>query len=152
MSSKFRHDSSKRKYTDRTFIRRFLGCGLIFLLLVAGAATLLAFYLMIQDLVGDSIEIGYMKNLTIRSKTLAQLLANDLEMIGSDLSVSAHILSDLVSRPSSIADVYYKRNFDSFVKEGAALSDCKNDPCSVDGREYVVSFNGKILQNDVHKE
>ena len=71
MSSKFRHDSSKRKYTDRTFIRRFLIFGLILLLLVAGAATLLAFYILIKDLVGDAVEIGYMKNLTIRSKTLA---------------------------------------------------------------------------------
>ena len=53
-----------------------------------------------------------MKNLTLRSQTLAQLLTNDLEMVGSDLSETAHILSDLVSRPTDLADPDYLRNYE----------------------------------------
>ena len=129
-----------------------MACGLIFLLLVACITTLFAFYILIKNLVEDSVEIGYMKNLTIRSRTLASFLTNDLEMIGSDLSVSAQILSDLVSKPSSIADVSYKNNFNQFVHEGATLSDCKIDPCRVMGSEYVVGFTGELLQNNISKE
>jgi len=93
MSSKFRQDALKRNYTVRTFLRRILGCGLVSLLLIACIATLLAFYVMIEYQVQQSIEIGYMKNLNIRTRTLTTLKANDLEMTGSDLSVSAHILT-----------------------------------------------------------
>ena len=75
-------------------------------------------------------------------------------MIGSDLSVSAQILSDLVSRPSSHASAYYRYTFQPFVHEGAALADCENDPCEVDedGSKYVVSFTGDIFQDDIPKE
>ena len=67
MSNKFRHDGVKRNYSVRTFLRRFLGCGLVTLLIIACVATLFAFYIMIVYQVEQSVEIGYMKNLSIRS-------------------------------------------------------------------------------------
>ena len=97
MSSKFRQDAQKRNYTVRTWLRRWISCGLISLLLIAFGATLLAFYIMINYQVQQAIEIGYMKNLNLRTRTLATLKENDLEMTGNDLAVSARFLSELVS-------------------------------------------------------
>jgi uncharacterized membrane protein len=79
----------RRNYTVRTFLRHILGFGLICLLLIACIATLIAFYIMIDYQVVQGIEIGYMKNLLIRSQTLASIKANDLEAMGDDLTVSA---------------------------------------------------------------
>ena len=151
MSSKFRQDSGRRQYTVRTFLRRILGCGLTCLLLIACVSTLVAFYIMIQYQVEQSIEIGYMKNLTLRSQTLAQLLTNDLEMVGSDLSETAHILSDLVSRPTDLADPDYLRNYEQFVYEGPAFATCGSYPCEIDGATYVLDFDGEIKQDDIPK-
>ena len=47
MSSKFRADSVRRNYKERTFLRRKLTCGLVCLLVIACIATLVAFNLMI---------------------------------------------------------------------------------------------------------
>ena len=57
--------------------------------------------------VDQAIEIGYMKNLNIFSKTLVDIKENDLEMIGNDLSVSAKFLSNLASHEDQIADPAY---------------------------------------------
>ena len=148
MSSKFRHDSGRRKYIVRTFLRRFLGCGLTSFLLFSCITTLVAFYIMIQYQVEQSIEIGYMKNLTLRSQTLAQLLTNDLEMVGSDLSETAHILSDLVSRPTDLADPDYLRDYEQFVYEGPAFGACGSYPCYIDGAIYKLDFDGDIKQDN----
>ena len=104
MSSKFRHDSTRRNYTVRTFLRRCLGLGMIFLLLLFCGSTLGAFYYLIWYEVKQSIEIGFMKNLTMRSETLAIIKMNEIEDIGRDLSTSASMLSDLVSFPDRFAD------------------------------------------------
>ena len=105
MSSKFRQDALKRNYTVRTFLRRILGCGLVCLLLIACIATLAAFYIIIDYQVYQkiqAIEIGHMKNLNLRTRTLTSLKANDFEMTSNDLSVSARILSELVSNREQI--------------------------------------------------
>ena len=102
MTVKFRHDALKRNYTVRTFLRRILGCGLLALLLIACIATLVAFYIMINYQVQQAIEIGYMKNFNLRTRTLATLKENDLEMTGNDLSVSAQFLSALESNRDGI--------------------------------------------------
>ena len=101
MSSKFRRDGLTRQYTERTFIRRVLSIGLVSLLIITCVATLVAFYIMINYQVVQSIEIGYVKNYSIRSKTLAQLKKSQLEMSGHDLLISAELLSELVSSSQS---------------------------------------------------
>ena len=73
MSKKFRADSVRRKYSVRTFLRRILSCGLTSLLVLACVTCLLVFKLMIDYQVSQSIELGYMKNIYIRSTTMAQL-------------------------------------------------------------------------------
>ena len=52
-------------------------------------STLVAFYIMIDYQVVQSITLGYMKNLSIHSRTISDLKQNDLEMIGNDLIISA---------------------------------------------------------------
>ena len=122
MSSKFRQDALKRNYTVRTFLRRILGCGLVFLLLITCIATLLAFYIMIDYQVVQSIEIGYMKNLNLRTRTLTSLKANDFEMTGNDLSVSARILSELVSKREQIEETDYSDNYSRYITDGHGLT------------------------------
>ena len=63
--------------------------GLIFLLFITCVATLIAFYIMIDYQVVQSITLGHMKNLQIYSSCISDLKENDLEMIGNDLVVSA---------------------------------------------------------------
>ena len=122
MSSKFRQDALKRNYTVRTFLRRILGCGLVCLLMVTCIATLLAFYIMIDYQVVQSIEIGYMKNLNLRTRTLTSLKANDFEMTGNDLMVSARILSELVSKREQIEETDYKNNYSRYITDGHGLT------------------------------
>ena len=78
MSSKFRQDSFKRNYTVRNFLRHFLGCGLVSLILIACISTLIAFYVMIDYQVTQAIELGYIKNIEIKSQTLAELKQNEI--------------------------------------------------------------------------
>lgn len=112
MSSKFRHDSVKRSYAVRTFLRRILSCCLVSLLLLTCLATLAAFFIMIRYQIEQSIEMGYMKNNIIRSNTLATLKENDIELLGNDLQTSAHLISDLVSSPPyDFADKDYKTDY-----------------------------------------
>ena len=85
MSSKFRRDGVKRNFKVRTFLRRTISLILVSLLMIACVATLVAFYIMIEYQVVQAIELGYIKNLSILSKTMADLKQNDMEMIGNDL-------------------------------------------------------------------
>lgn len=73
MSSKFRQDSVKRNYAVRNILRSMLRFGLIFLLMISCIATLIAFYIMIDYQVVQSITLGYMKNLSILSQNIADL-------------------------------------------------------------------------------
>ena len=104
MSSKFRKDSHKRKYTVRTFLRRCLGFGLICLLFVFMLSSILAFYLFIDYEISQAVEISYMKNLQIRSSSLKTIKMNELEAVGTGLSTYAEMLSDLATQPNKFAE------------------------------------------------
>lgn len=145
MSSKFRQDALKRNYTVRTFLRRILGTGLVTLLLIACIATLIAFYILIEYQVQQSIEIGYMKNLNLRTKTLTSLKMNDFEMTGNDLSVSAHILSELVSRRDEIEDEDYNSDYAKYIEDGYRLSQCQSTYCpTINGISFKFDYKGHI--------
>lgn len=51
-----------------------------------------------------------MKNLSLRTKMLASLKANDLEMTGTNLAVSARTISELVSQRKVYEDSAYGTN------------------------------------------
>ena len=132
MSSKFRKDSHKRKYTVRTFLRRCLGFGLICLLLVFMLSSLLAFYLFIHYEVRQAVEISYMKNLQIRSSNIKTIKMNELEAVGTGLSIYAEILSDLTTHPERFAEQEYLDAYASFLQEGTELGQCNTKNCEND--------------------
>lgn len=72
-----------------------------------------------------------MKNLSIRSATMAALKQNDLEMIGSDLSSSAHIISDLVSPASGAVNEAFmtKANIENLTHDGPSLARVESKEC-----------------------
>ena len=87
-----------------------------------------------------------MKNLNIRSATIAALKQNDLEMIGSDLAVSAHVISDLVSRPDKIADKTYLADYEKYTLDGVLLATFESKDCKArDDTTYKFFFTGDIL-------
>ena len=71
--------------------------GLIGLLLIALIATCVAFFTFIEYEIDQAYGLGYMKNYSILSQSLAELKQTELEMIGSDVSVSGRFISDIVS-------------------------------------------------------
>ena len=107
----------KRNYAVRNLLRGMLRFGLILLLMISCIATLIAFYIMIEYQVVQSITLGHMKNLSIHSQNIADLKENDLEMIGNDLTVSARQISDLLSRPTKVASQEYIKKRDAYVTE-----------------------------------
>ena len=72
---------------------------LVSLLIVASASIAGVFYYMITYQVEQSIAMGFVKNLDIQSRTLASIKQNEWEIVGNDLSVTAGILTDLISDP-----------------------------------------------------
>ena len=63
MSNWFRKHSIKRNYSERAYLYRCLGIGLISLLLVFCSSSLFAFYLFITYEVQQSIEVSYIQTL-----------------------------------------------------------------------------------------
>ena len=145
-SSKFRHDSEKRNYKVRTFLRRCLTFGLVLLILLLSFSTLVAFFLLSQYEVRQSIQVTSMMNLTLRSKTLATIKTNEIEDIGTDLSTSARILSDLISYPEDFAQEDFIAAYADYLREGPAIAKCKTQGCEVpDGkRVYDIDYQGNI--------
>ena len=145
-SSKFRHDSEKRNYKVRTFLRRCLTSGLIVLILLLSFSTLIAFFLLSQYEVRQSIQVTSMMNLTLRSKTLATIKTNEIEDIGTDLATSARILTDLISYPENFADEDFIGAYADYLREGPATAECKTVGCEVpDGkRVYDIDYKGNI--------
>jgi hypothetical protein len=74
-----------------------MSLGLIGLLLIALIATCVAFFIVIKYEIDQAYGLSYMKNYSILSQTMAELKQTELEMIGSDVSVSARFISDIVS-------------------------------------------------------
>ena len=71
-----------------------------------------------------------MKNLVIRTETLAVIKTNEIEDIGMDLSSSAHILSDLVSYPEELVDQNYPLNsYKKYSHNGPKLSEYSAKQC-----------------------
>lgn len=82
--------------------------------------------LMIQYEVRQSIEIGFMMNLTMRSETLAAIKMNQIESLGEDLSSSAHILSDLISNPDLfVNDEFVDLLLEPSLHNGFDLANCQ---------------------------
>ena len=129
MSSKFRKNATKYNYTVRSLLRRMLRYGLTCLLMVTCISTLVAFYIMIDYQVVQSITLGHMKNLQIYSKSIKYIKENDLEMIGNDLVVSAKQISDIISRPLTVTDPDYELVKDNYISEAYAKAGCKSKEC-----------------------
>ena len=87
-----------------------------------------------------------MMNLTLRSKTLATIKTNEIEDIGTDLSTSARILSDLISYPEDFAQEDFIAAYADYLREGPAIAKCKTQGCEVpDGkRVYDIDYQGNI--------
>ena len=143
MSSKFRHESAKRKYTVQTFLNRFMSIGLVSLLIITMIATLVAFNILINEEVEQAITLGYMKNLAIPAATMAGLKQNDVEMIGNDLSVSARFISDLVSKPEIYKNETYLKK--THIIDGVSLARLQTNKCEVKDNVYEFLFTGDII-------
>ena len=109
-----------------------------------------AFYYFIGAEVEQSIEIGFMKNLIIRTETLAQIKMNEIEEIGTDLSQAAHLVSDLVSYPDTRANErYFEQVSETNLHNGPDLSSRKTTECinPEDPNEvfFDIYFSGKVF-------
>ena len=94
-----------------------------------------------------------MKNLIIRTETLAQIKMNEIEEIGTDLSQTAHLISDLVSYPDTCGnDAVFDRVSKTNLHNGPDLSSSKTTQCvnPDDPGEVIfdIYFTGKIFQDD----
>ena len=87
-----------------------------------------------------------MKNLMIRTETLAVIKMNEIEDIGTDLSTSAHVLSDLVSYPNTLADEAYLLNsYKHFTHNGPELSGYGTKQCQApDEIRFDIGFSGDL--------
>ena len=87
---------------------------------------------------------------------MAALKTNDLEMIGSDLSASAHVISDLVSPVTGIMDQAYlaKANVEELTHEGPWLANQVSADCRhpVSNSVYKFKFSGQIIQDGIEME
>ena len=70
-----------------------------------------------------------MKNLQIYSSCLKYLKEADLEMIGNDLVVSAKQISDIISRPSIVANPDYARDTERYLSSGFEVVNCESKMC-----------------------
>ena len=87
-----------------------------------------------------------MKNLNLRTRTLTALKANDFEMTGNDLSVSARILSELVSNRERIEETDY--DYQSYITDGNRLAQCESTYCpQKGGSSFKFDFKGNIFMN-----
>ena len=131
----------------RKFLCRFLIFCLIFLLCLFSGSAIATCWLFIRAEVKQSIEIGFMKNLMIRTQTLTQIKMNEIEDIGTDLSQVAHIISDLVSYPDTHADEEYLQQVSKTnMHHGKELSNHGTQSCdAADGVSYSIFFTGTVL-------
>ena len=84
---------------------------------------------------------------------MANFKENDLEMVGSDLSVSAHFLADQVSRPSQVVNEAYIAQKDTYLSDSVEKAKCKSKVCTTpDATRYQFFFNDNVSQNDVMRE
>ena len=124
-----------------------LWVGVVLLLFLFWVAAVPAFWYFIGAQVQQSIEIGFMKNLIIRTETLAQIKMNEIEEIGTDLSQAAHLVSDLVSYPDTHGDDrYFERVSKTNLHSGPELSSRKTTQCvnpsDPDDVEFDIHFTG----------
>ena len=103
--------------------------GLTCLLLSSCIATLVAYYIMIDYQVVQSITLGHMKNLQIYSSCLKFLKEADLEMIANDIVVSAKTVSDIISRPSIVANPEYAKDKEKYLSEAYEVVNCESKVC-----------------------
>ena len=82
----------------------------------------------------------------IRTETLAVIKMNEIEDIGTDLSTSAHVLSDLVSYPDTLADQAYLLNtYKHLTHNGPELSGYGTEQCEApDGTPFDIGFSGAV--------
>lgn len=91
-----------------------------------------------------------MKNLFIRSQTLAMIKANDLEMTGSDLTASASMLSELLSDPDRFANEYYTNDYWTGVVDASELSQCESTYCpDINNVKLHFDFMGNVFMDKI---
>ena len=70
-----------------------------------------------------------MKNLQIYSSCLKFLKEADLEMIANDIVVSAKTVSDIISRPSIVANPEYAKDKEKYLSEAYEVVNCESEVC-----------------------
>ena len=72
-------------------------------------------------------------------------------MIGNDLVVSAKTISDIISRPSIVANPEYAKDNERYLSEAFEVVNCESkvcqNACEQDDVQYKFYFNGEILQD-----
>ena len=89
-----------------------------------------------------------MKNLIIRTETMAVIKMNEIEDIGADIAEVAHILSDMVSYPDTLSDKQFLRQaHKTNLHNGPELAAKGTKQCDVlgDGTVYDIYFNGQVV-------
>ena len=152
----FRRVRVQRNYTVRTFLGRFMSCGLISLLIIALIATCSAFFFMIEKQIDQAIGLGRLKNYSILSQTIAELKQTEFEMVGNDVLTSARIMSDLVSSQDrvanktyldKVADKSYLSKYEQFTYDGVLLAKSFGKCTTKDNSSYEIYFNGIVKVN-----
>ena len=91
-----------------------------------------------------------MKNLYIRSQTLAMIKVNDIEMTSSDLTASAAMLSDMLSDPDQLVNQAYAENYEANVVDAYELSQCESTFCyPIDGVQFRFNFQNNVFMDNV---
>ena len=118
MTSKFRQESFKRRYTVRNFLKRFLIAAFLVLLIMSLLAAMMGFYKLIQDNIRDALEVSFYKNLHIRSKTISELKQSDMSLVNHDLWVSARYLSSMKEGEETMVSQLYKKRLADYLMNG----------------------------------
>ena len=105
-----REAREKRNYLLQRRIRRSLSCIYITILVISIVTTLLGFYYLIDHHVDQTVKVSEIKGLQIRATTLAELQANNLELIASNTWADAMLMSGVVSESEKAQDPEFRRS------------------------------------------
>jgi hypothetical protein len=94
----------------------------LILLVLSLAAAMYGFYALMVQNIRDSLEVSYYKNLHIKSKTIAELKMNDLNLVNHDLWASAQYLSEMADS-NLIVDQQYVQQYQNFFEAGPELAE-----------------------------
>ena len=131
----------KQKYQLRTSLFHQLACGIIFTLIVVNIGVIIAFYAMVTHLVEQSIAMGFIKNIKILSVSLAELIQNEWEIFGNDLTLVSRILQDILANPGTV-DTDFEDNYEEFIYSTVDVAFCVGKPCEYQGHVYQFLQTG----------